>query len=355
MALDRNQASRLARALRELREFTWPDADLTQAQLASALSAEGRVAPATLSSWESGTTPKTPSIARVSSYARFFCTPRSLEGEPHLIPEDHLAPDELVRFREIEARLLDLLTPDDRQSTHTFQFEVGPVIVICPTAPTHLRGPLADEQHPNFNKLQQYGDSDALVELYGHLRAENPQLDVFHRLTGDVASDDLSSHVILLGGIGWNIVTRRFQRAMSQVPVTQVVADDVIGGDIFTVTNPDGQEQTFYPKYEGADDGKELVEDVGYIARLRNPFNINRTLTICSGVFTRGVYGAVRCLTDANVRDENERYLAKRFPEGEFAILVGVPVVANEILLSPDLQNPESRLFEWSPVQGGRR
>jgi hypothetical protein len=54
------------------------------------------------------------------------------------------------------------------------------------------------------------------------------------------------------------------------------------------------------------------------------------------------------------VREENERYIADRFPGGEFAILLRVPVVTNETL-SPDLQDPDSRLFEWAPDQGARR
>jgi hypothetical protein len=53
VVLNGNQAVRLARALRSPREMTWPDRELTQAQLAKALSSEGRVAGATLSSWES--------------------------------------------------------------------------------------------------------------------------------------------------------------------------------------------------------------------------------------------------------------------------------------------------------------
>jgi hypothetical protein len=87
--------------------------------------------------------------------------------------------------------------------------------------------------------------------------------------------------------------------------------------------------------------------------RLRNPFKINRTLTICNGILSRGVFGAVRCLTDVSVREENEKYLSERFPDGEFAILLRVPVVTNETL-SPDLQNPTARLYEWAPNQGGR-
>lgn len=310
------------------------------------------MAPATLSSWESTTAPKTPSAARITSYARFFCTARSLEGEPHLIPEDQLAPAELDHYRELESELLELFHPEDRKVQRTFQFEAGPVIVICPTAPTDLQGPLGDIQDPNFTKMRQYGDLDALIEIYGHLRAENPTLDVFHRLTSDVVSDDFSSHVILLGGIGWNKVTRRFQKAIDQVPITQTAVDDLETGEVFRVDDG-GKPNFFYPEYEDLGDGKELIADVGYVARLRNPFKVNRTLTICNGIHSRGVFGAVRCLTDASVREENEKYLADRFPDGEFAMLVRVPVVTNETL-SPDLQNPDALLYEWAPKDAQR-
>jgi hypothetical protein len=351
MAPNRDQALKLAHALRELRESTWPDEDLTQAQLATALSSEGRVATATVSSWESATNPKTPPASKLSAYARFFCTKRSLEGEPHLIPEAQLTAAELGQFKNLESMLLKLLNPEDRKPRHIFQFEAGPVMVICPDVPEEVRGPLANVKNPNFTKMQQYGDLDALMELYGHLCTQNSSLQVFHRLASEaVYSDDLSSHVIALGGIGWNKVTRHIQSVISQVPITQIAVDDLKDGDIFRVETPDGA-QSFYPEYADLGGGKELIADVAYIARLRNPFRIKRTLTICNGVFSRGVLGAVLCLTDPNVREENEKYLADKFPDGEFAMLLRVPVVDNKTL-APDLQDPEARLYEWAPNQG---
>jgi hypothetical protein len=352
VALNRNQALELARALRELRESTWPDRPLTQAQLAVGLSSEAKgVAAATVSSWESTTTPKTPSVDRINAYARFFCTERSLDGQPHLITETELTPAEKNRFQELKSELLELSRPWDRAVRRTFQFDAGPVIVICPDAPPEVQGSLADEEEPNFTRMWKYGDLDALIELYGHLRAENPMLDVFHRLASEVVSDDISRHVVLLGGIGWNEVTRRFQSAISQVPIRQTAVPDLQGGDIFQVETSKGL-QSFYPKYDDLGDGKRLESDVGYIARLRNPFKVSRTLTICNGIYSRGVFGAVRCLTDASVRVENEAYLADRFPDGEFAILLQVPVVGNQTL-SPDLQDPKARLYEWSPNEDG--
>ena len=49
------------------------------------------------------------------------------------------------------------------------------------------------------------------------------------------------------------------------------------------------------------------------LARLPNPYNVLRTLTYCNGIHSRGVLGAVRCLIDPAVRDDNERYLEETF------------------------------------------
>ena len=125
MALEPGQAIRLARTLRELRESTWPDEEVTQAQLAKALSGESRVAPATVSSWESVSNPKTPTSSRLSAYARFFATRRSLEKKPHLIPEDELTADELERFHELNEELHGLLQAEAPERRNTFSFDAS--------------------------------------------------------------------------------------------------------------------------------------------------------------------------------------------------------------------------------------
>ena len=130
------------------------------------------------------------------------------------------------------------------------------------------------------------------------------------------------------------------------MPIMQVKQPELATGEIFTVKDADG-ERSFFPEWDDPQvEDRELIEDVGHIARLTNPFQSSRTLTICNGIHSRGVYGAVRCLTDERVREANERYLAERFPAGRFALLVRVPVVTNETL-SPDLHNPTTSLYEW--------
>jgi hypothetical protein len=251
----------------------------------------------------------------------------------------------------LEFELLQLYRPEECKVQHIFKFDAGPATIICPDAPTEVQGSLANEDDPNFTKLQRYGDLDALIHLYGHVRAENPDVAVSYRLASEVLPEDYSSHVILLGGVGWNEVTRRIQGVRCHVPVRQIEVDDLVAGDIFRLETADG-ERFFYPEYEALGDRSELTADVAYIARLRNPFHFNRTLTICNGIHSRGVLGAVRCLTDAKVRMKNDEYLANHFPDGEFALLLRVPVIQNQPL-SPDLRDPTVRLYEWEPKRGG--
>lgn len=352
-----SDAVRLARKLRSLRESH--ESGLTQAMLALALSDDTRVAVATISSWESVTNPKLPPVERLRSYALFFCTEKSTDGTPHLLDERELSTDELDTFRALYDELVQLRTAARGQGpvgtpssggSYTWDFDQGPITIICPEAPATERSPLADERSPNYTRLYRYADVDALIELWGHLRASNPELYVRHRLSTEFVADHLSSHLVLLGGIGWNSVTKRLQEtALQELPIDQVRTPKLPTGDIFKVTGRDSAE--FGPRMEEADDGTvELVEDVALLARMTNPFNHNRTITICNGVHSRGVLGAVRCLTDVAVRERNEAYLAKRFPQGRFALLMRVPVLSGEAI-SPDLEIASNRLYEWAPDQ----
>lgn len=346
-------AVRLAQRLRALRES---HSGLTQAGLARALSDDARVAVATISSWENLTTPKLPPADRLRSYASFFCTDRSTDGSPHLIPEQDLFPDERERFEALYEELVGLREAARSHSgavgaaargSSTWVFDSEPVTIVCPEIPEDERPRLASERDPNYTRMYRYADLDALIELWGHIRAFNPDLTtVMHRLPSEVTADHMQGHLIVLGGIGWNYVTERLLRTLRQLPISQFEVSDLKTGEILKASGPGGQE--FYPQFEDRGNGPELVEDVGLLTRLRNPFNHSRTITICNGIHSRGVLGAVRALTDLNVREQNEEFLANRFPDGEFALLLRVPVVHGEAI-SPDLDNPYNRLYEWSP------
>ena len=139
------------------------------------------------------------------------------------------------------------------------------------------------------------------------------------------------------------------ERAADELPIEQVEDERLSTGEVFRVKKDvDRDEQTYLPITEVDGEETELTEDVGFVARVRNPFNLSRTLTICNGIYSKGVLGAVLTLTDETVRPANEEYLGRRYPAGEFAMLVKVRVMSSQVL-APDLQNPETRHFEWPP------
>jgi transcriptional regulator with XRE-family HTH domain len=341
----------LARRLRDLRGQQWPDVNLTQAKLARALN----VAPTTLSSWESQSNPKAPPTARLRDYARFFATRRSLDGGAHLVPVDKLTEDERQLSKELEDELVGLhpshqrhdVSIERRRELLSFK-DAGSVVIICPMAPKDAVGPLAAEGHINYTRLHNYADLDALIELFGHIRALNPERAVLHRLSSDVHQSELQNHVILLGGIGWNSVTGRILAQVEKLPIEQVELDEFRTGDVFRIKQGIDRDQKVYLPVTSKINGRmELVEDLAFLARLRNPFNVSRTLTIFNGVHSRGVVGAVLALTDEALGPSNEEYLSRRFGDDEFAVLARVPIVSGRAL-APDLQNPAMRLFEWS-------
>ena len=350
--------AQLALRLRQLRE----DTHLTQAQMAALFSTEYKVGAASISSWENMRTPASPPQSRLEPYARLVATSRRPGDKAKLPSRAELSEAEEEQCQGLLAdleRLWEAARGSQEQeaaaaATYRSWFfdDEGPVAIICPEAPPEARGPLVDAQNPNYTHLQAYADLDALIELFGHIRAENdPLFPVTFKLAGKVTADDLSGHLVLLGGVAWNDLTRHLLRSLRRLPVRQFESPDVATGEIFAVGR-DADEQRFEPEW-APDDPKELVEDVGLLARVRNPYNSSRTLTLCNGIHSRGVLGAVRALTDVRVRDANESYLAERFGTDEYAILMRVPVFQGEAL-SPDLRNPESRLYEWPPVVAER-
>jgi hypothetical protein len=346
----------LAHRLRELRQQRWPEVRLTQATLAKVLSSEGGVSPATVSSWENSSSPKLLPRNRLAAYARFFATRRSIETDPpQLLPLDALTDEERDAYEALEAELLSLYDGARKPSakrevvaTRSWRFsDPGPVTLICAQLPAEETGSLANPADPNYTELLSYADLDALVELHGHIRAENSTMDVFFKPSSSVVPDDLSGHVVLLGGIAWNDKTQRLSD-MTNSPVGQISDPEICPtGEIF-VLERDGGEERFLPKW--GDDGKTLIEDVGLIVRVPNPLNLNRSLTICNGIHSRGVLGAVRALTDARLRGSNEKYIVENFADpSNFTILMRVAVIAGQAM-TPDFHVPDCVLYQWPAV-----
>jgi hypothetical protein len=347
----------LARRLRELRHSRFPEAKLKQGDVALALSDDQPVSVSSLSAWENTRTPTLPSRRRLAAYARFFATERSLEGgHPHLMALTELSTSEDEARKNLERELFRLRdddageAPSPRQS---WRFNDGaPITIICSELSESNEvelGPLSDVDNPNYTELYSYADLDAFVELYGHLRSSNPESSIGYCLASQVTRRELLNHVILLGGIAWNDVTRRLNASI-ELPIRQVRSEEIHTGEIFEIAG-DHRVQ-FKPRWQDDDSGTlenpgVLLEDVAMLARLPNPYNTLRTLTYCNGIHSRGVLGGVRCLTDEDVRDDNENYLQENFFESDrFVVLMRVLVVGSQTI-SPSLKSPGAVLYQW--------
>lgn len=342
----------LAFYLRRLRLERWPGSGLTQSALARALGGSQPLAPATVASWENRTAPKLPPHDRVLAYAQFFATRKSLDPpEPTLIPVDSFTPEEREEYDRLRAELLQLhaaaqgVDGELGVARRSWLFaDTAPVTLICAELPEEERPGLAKPGEPNYTQLLSFGDLDAMVELFGHVRAENPSSRVTFKSAPNVGPDDLSGHVVIIGGIGWNRVTARILD-LARLPVEQKDDPDYEFGEPFIIKSA-GTEPPPLPTWSQTSP-RELIEDIGLLARMPNPMNSSRTLTVCNGVHSRGVYGAVRTLTDAQLRETNERYIASNLPGNQFGILMRVQVIEGQGM-TPDLSSPGTVLHQWS-------
>lgn len=182
--------------LRQLREAR----GLTQRQLGDLLGEDRALSPALISSWESG---KATSTDRwLDAYARRLSSVRdaTASGNP--------AAGLLARLTALRTATAVAVTEEPSPATGAlggrfWHFPDGrPVrIVGTPMGEPVVRAvEFASPFHPNYLESLRNADMDATVELLGHIRAENPNSDVRHLTRRTVDRDDLTSHLVLLGG-----------------------------------------------------------------------------------------------------------------------------------------------------------
>lgn len=317
----------LGTRLRELRDSAL-GRPVRQTEMAKALGLKN----STISTWETDARP--PNNERLRAMATYFATPRSLERsralkESELDDAERAARDELLD----ELIVLRDGAPDEARDNPWHFPDGAPVRIICGELDDADRPKFASDREHNYMTLSAYADLDSLVELFGHVRAQNPKSDVQFELASRLESDDTQSHLVVLGNMGW---LGHGALARKTPPVAPVPVDG-LDGEVFET--PDGSQ--YGPTLsDPADQDSPVAEDVALFWRTTSPFNPARTLTFCSGVFTRGVYAAVRLFTDKAVRDANVRYVRTAFPGAtEYGFLVRVPVLGHATgtpLLVPD-------------------
>ena len=221
------------------------------------------------------------------------------------------------------------------------------VTIVCSEMPKkHLDTmPYTDPEAPDYVALYRYADLDALMELFAHVRMANPGNEVRFRTPNEIQEDELTTHLVLLGGVDWNPITKELLRRLD-LPVWQRVRESETEPGGFEVKD-EGKSRLISPVLRSIEGREVLDEDVGHFYRAPNPYNAERTVTICNGSYQRGTYGAVRALTDAKFRGRNDEYLQTRFAgRSTFSVVCRVLVV-NHKVITPDWNEPETRLHEW--------
>jgi transcriptional regulator with XRE-family HTH domain len=330
----------LAARLRELRQ----NANLTQKHLADAF---GTSVPL-ISSWESGAA--APPQRRLQQYATFFADERSDNGGNDGVALDaDVILEDLTNLRSRGDGRQPLRPQADTIGGGLWHFADGrPITIICSVLPADDRRDIknAEPSTPDYVSAYRYSDLDALIELHGHIRAVNPASQVNIRAGDDVAEDDTTTHVVLLGGVDWNRAARDFLQ-LAQLPVRQSERTEDDGAGYFYVGEGKDR-QTFAPALQATAGDPQLLWDVALFYRGPNPYNALRTVTMCNGMYSRGTYGAVRALTDARFRDRNEAYVTKRFGDSRaFGVVSKVSIYANRTI-TPDWNVRGQRLYDWS-------
>jgi transcriptional regulator with XRE-family HTH domain len=346
-------ARRLAERLRALREKQ----HLTQKQLARALGGSEPLSIATVSLWEKPGSDRLPPAQRLEAYARLFCTSRSFDdGRLRLLSSGELTEQERERESELYDELIALR--ERAQSTSALATAKGPrsalwhfpdpiaVSIVCSDAVDPP--PYAESSHLNYTRYARYADLDAMVAVYGQVKADNPARMVRILPTGRLSQDFALNHLIIVGGAASNAASLFAQ----DIPLP--TAEEIPGTDPLThlfKCTIGAEEREFR---SSRDDEGTLVQDVGLIARGPHPIIPGGTVTLLSGITSRGVHGAALCFIDAHVRDTNERYLESAFGNVEsFCLLMNVPV-QNNVALPPNLWRENTRLYEWSAETGAR-
>ncbi len=346
-------ARRLAERLRDLRE----QERLTQKQLARLLGGSGPLSIATISLWEKPGSDRLPPAQRLAAYARLFCTSRSFDGAPpRLLSSGELSEQERQRERELYDELVALreraqstnvsaVAEEQRSAIWHFPDLIA-VTIVCSDAvepPSY-----AQASHLNYSRYARYADLDTLIEVFGQVKADNPARMVRILPAGRLIQDFALNHLIIIGGAASDAASLFAQDIPLPIP-EKIPGTDPVTHLFKCSVEDEAREFRSSRNYEGA-----LIQDIGLIARGPHPIIPGGTVTLLSGITSRGVDGAALCFIDSHVRDTNERYLEKAFGNVEsFCILMNIPV-QNDVALPPNLWRENTCLYEWSAETGVR-
>lgn len=207
-----------------------------------------------------------------------------------------------------------------------------PVVVLGPRSSS--KTDFMDISSVNYMFLDSFGDKDSIFELSLLMTRLFPRAPVVRYVSDDFPRDAYDHNLLVIGGPG--IPGSQGNRLVNTLH-RRLGIDVGYSADATSIVLPDGTEHA-----ASFEDGRCTV-DYGFFARARNPFNPGAHLFMCHGIYTMGVLGAARLLSDHPAAQENlELVLAELGADAEFwsvfpvQVLNGVPMVPT---LKPEMLN----------------
>lgn len=223
-----------------------------------------------------------------------------------------------------------------------------PITIACAERPKEMVDliPYSSPSDPHHTEMSGFADTDSLIVLNSHVCALNRGSPIRLRAPSRLSADDYQTHLVALGGIDWNALTRKAFELV-HMPVRQVADWSAGGGQYFEVKD-NGMARRYRPVTEKTGHLTVVREDVALFARAASPFRRGCTLTICCGMHTPGTFGIVRALIDPGVRDCNIDFLRSQFGDSDaYCVLTRIPVVDGRSI-PPDWTLTNNVLYTWS-------
>ncbi|MGH2620971.1 MAG: hypothetical protein ACRDHG_10445 [Anaerolineales bacterium] len=198
-----------------------------------------------------------------------------------------------------------------------------PIVILGPRSSS--RTDFMDINSSNYMFLDNLGDKDSIVELSILMARLFPACHVVRYVSDDVPRDAFEHNLVVVGGPGvpgsqGNRLVKTLQQRLG--------IDVTYSGDAKRLILPTKEE------FSGVFEGRRCVLDYGFFAKARNPFNPSTHVFMFHGIYTMGVLGAARILSDHPSAQENVLAVIEEIgPEVDFwcvfpvHVLNGVPLV----------------------------
>ena len=208
------------------------------------------------------------------------------------------------------------------------------IVVLGPR--TSSKTAFMDIASANYIFLDNLGDKDSIVELSLLMTRLFPTVPLVRYISDDFPRDAYDNNLIVVGGPG--VAGSQGNRIVSTLH-RRLGIDVGYSNDGTKIVLPDSTEHSA----SFADDGRCTL-DYGFYAKARNPFNPDCYVFMCHGIYTMGVLGAARVLSDHPAAEDNVSLVVNEVDASEgfwsvfpVQVLNGVPMIT---LLERKLLHP---------------